>query len=320
MKRFMYITTLCFLSFQAQAQIGINTPNPHGSAALHINGGGNKGLLIPFMTAAERNNANNPATGLIVCDTMMLPPVFYVYEGNDKWSALSPLRTVDGNTLLLANGTSTITFGDNVAVNGTLSVTGNTALGSTTVSSLTANGTINAGSNTINAGTINATTSVNVGTTEITASKVKAAAFEGPGITPVGGIIMWSGTTVPTGWALCDGSGETPDLRGRFIVGAGQNSSPDLRETENPTYQIDDKGGINKYALEPNEMPRHNHSTTFRTKTSSGNQDQSNLGYEQGGGDTTIPSSYAGGNTSGQTVPHENRPPYYVLAFIMRVQ
>ena len=49
---------------------------------------------------------------------------------------------------------------------------------------------------------------------------------------PKGGIIMWSGTiaTIPTGWALCDGSGTwggtnpIPDLRERFIVGAGGNN------------------------------------------------------------------------------------------------
>ena len=40
---------------------------------------------------------------------------------------------------------------------------------------------------------------------------------------PVGGIIMWSGTiaAIPTGWALCNGSNGTPDLRDRFVIGAG---------------------------------------------------------------------------------------------------
>src|SRR5262249_23951377 len=36
---------------------------------------------------------------------------------------------------------------------------------------------------------------------------------------PTGSIIMWSGTSAPTGWALCDGGGGRPDLRGKFIVG-----------------------------------------------------------------------------------------------------
>lgn len=50
---------------------------------------------------------------------------------------------------------------------------------------------------------------------------------------PVGGIIMWAGAIadIPEGWALCDGTDETPDLRDRFIVGAGSS------------YSIDDTGG-----------------------------------------------------------------------------
>ncbi|AFH14478.1 tail collar fiber protein [Vibrio phage VvAW1] len=38
---------------------------------------------------------------------------------------------------------------------------------------------------------------------------------------PKGGIIMWSGASVPAGWALCDGQNDTPDLRDKFIRGAG---------------------------------------------------------------------------------------------------
>ena len=40
---------------------------------------------------------------------------------------------------------------------------------------------------------------------------------------PSGGIIMWSGSiaSIPLGWLLCNGTGSTPDLRNRFILGAG---------------------------------------------------------------------------------------------------
>ena len=40
---------------------------------------------------------------------------------------------------------------------------------------------------------------------------------------PTGVITMWSGaiTSIPTGWYLCDGQNSTPDLRGKFIIGAG---------------------------------------------------------------------------------------------------
>jgi hypothetical protein len=40
---------------------------------------------------------------------------------------------------------------------------------------------------------------------------------------PAGGIIMWSGSigSIPSGYYICDGSNGTPDLRDRFVVGAG---------------------------------------------------------------------------------------------------
>ena len=52
------------------------------------------------------------------------------------------------------------------------------------------------------------------------------AALSGGGSdVPNGAIIMWSGTvaTIPDGFSLCDGSNGTPDLRNRFVIGAGSN-------------------------------------------------------------------------------------------------
>jgi|TARA_R110002126_G_scaffold188974_1_gene337303 hypothetical protein len=42
---------------------------------------------------------------------------------------------------------------------------------------------------------------------------------------PAGGIIMWSGSigSIPSGYYLCDGTNGTPDLRDRFVVGAGSS-------------------------------------------------------------------------------------------------
>lgn len=47
------------------------------------------------------------------------------------------------------------------------------------------------------------------------------------GMIPKGGIIMWYGNiaSIPTGWALCNGSNGTPDLRNRFVVAADADSA-----------------------------------------------------------------------------------------------
>ena len=93
-------------------------------------------------------------------------------------------------------------------------------------------------------------------------------------------IIMWNGSisAIPRGWALCDGTTknniQTPDLRGRFIVGATtsrQYSSNIVNPTTNSTinyvdsnytkihYNTHDKGGLDFPALKEDQMPKHNH-------------------------------------------------------------
>lgn len=48
-------------------------------------------------------------------------------------------------------------------------------------------------------------------------------------------IVLWAGAIedIPAGWGLCDGTGDRPDLRDRFIIGAGN------------TYAVDQTAGTN---------------------------------------------------------------------------
>lgn len=138
----------------------------------------------------------------------------------------------------------------------------------------------------------------------------------GYGTIPVGGIIMWSGTNVPSGWALCNGQTNsgivTPNLSGRFVLGSGSGAGLTSRT-------IGQKGGEEKHALTVGEMPSHSHTTTF-----------AHNGYPDGSGDRTdnyyIMDSSRGSTRSystssaGSGAAHENMPPFYVLAYIMRVQ
>lgn len=69
---------------------------------------------------------------------------------------------------------------------------------------------------------------------------------------PSGGIIMWSGSAgaIPSGWVLCDGNNSTPDLRGKFVIGAGGS------------YSVGNTGGNASIALTSDQIPSHTHSAT----------------------------------------------------------
>lgn len=75
-------------------------------------------------------------------------------------------------------------------------------------------------------------------------ASVAYAMAAGTGGIPSGGIIMWSGTEddIPDGWVLCDGKNYTPDLRDKFIVGAGDQS-------EGAKYAPENEGGQDKISL-----------------------------------------------------------------------
>ena len=183
---------------------------------------------------------------------------------------------------------------------------------------------------------------------------------------PTGFIGMWSGSiaTVPAGWGLCDGNSGRPDLRDRFIVGAGS------------TYTIGATGGANTVTLVEANLPSHAHSFsgtgtssavdlshnhTFSGTTGGGGShvhsrlssgsapDGNNTGLwtvvrGSGGTSTTntnaigdhvhgysgTTSTFSGNHshtitvsgvvgTTGSGTGHENRPPYYALAFIIKL-
>ena len=176
-------------------------------------------------------------------------------------------------------------------------------------------------------------------------------------------ILLWSGSisNIPTGWQLCNGTNGTPDLRDRFVIGAGSS------------YSVGATGGSTTVSLATPQLPPHTHTVTISSVSPAGSHRHgtsfaSSTGswshthslspstiatYADGSpnnyyttpatgqfGDTratqpagshnhTGSTSSSGGHVHGVSTvsvgpigagdPHENRPPYYALAFIMEV-
>ena len=125
---------------------------------------------------------------------------------------------------------------------------------------------------------------------------------------PTGIISLWYGSiaSIPSGWSLCDGSGSTPDLRDKFIVGAGTGGS----------YAVDANaamGNTGAHTLTTSEMPAHTHSYLQRGFTKadpgSGSQDFS----DEGGSLNTGSAGSGGSHTHTGSLP-----PYYALCYIMK--
>jgi microcystin-dependent protein len=143
---------------------------------------------------------------------------------------------------------------------------------------------------------------------------------------PKGMIMIWKGSVnnVPQGWALCDGTKDTPDLRGRFVLGANPTDWPVAKDSSLSVNQLEQKGGKEEHSLTIEEMPKHSHSyihQTMRVNAGSegfagNNDDVLHLPNTQ----TGLKGGPAGSpEVEGLGKPHNNMPPYYVLAYIMKM-
>jgi microcystin-dependent protein len=171
---------------------------------------------------------------------------------------------------------------------------------------------------------------------------------------PLGVIKMWAGTTIPTGYHLCDGSAlliseypllsqalgtafntandmngspyttssgyfRLPDLRGRFVVGASFAGYD---------YNIlGGSGGSKEVTLTENQIPAHRHyaacSDDVNRQEHASLRAQYDLKYvdtfSSFGDENAGPGGILQTSATGGGQPHENRPPYYVLAYIIKL-
>ncbi len=153
----------------------------------------------------------------------------------------------------------------------------------------------------------------------------KLGSMEGSSI-PRGLIAMWNGTQVPNGWALCNGQIvddlQTPDLSGKFVVGW---------QSGNEDYNlIGNTGGQEKVTLTTQEIPSHVHNFAdayfieAHSDLVGANGTQWIGNNLSGSNKTDRDNSYVclwdhDTRATGGGQPHENRPPYYVLAYIIKL-
>lgn len=126
-------------------------------------------------------------------------------------------------------------------------------------------------------------------------------------VIPPGAIILYSGSTIPDGWALCDGNNGTPDLTDRFVIGAGKS------------YQVNDTGGEAEHTLTIDELPEHSFTLPGDPIINSTANGTVTLGV---GGYFTTTKKFKTLNTTdtiGSGVAHNNMPPYYALCYIMKI-
>jgi microcystin-dependent protein len=164
-------------------------------------------------------------------------------------------------------------------------------------------------------------------------------------VLPKGTIVMFHGTDIPNGWALCDGRNNTPNLIERFIRAGtldNLNKTGGSPEVQTKPAKTNITVGVQGHILSTDEMPAHTHGSSAIIGNSYDVESSRHPG--DGGGTfigmgkeedlhysyfTKFPLDNTGGNNAhthstnitdnGHYHSLENiTPPYYVLAFIMK--
>ena len=138
-------------------------------------------------------------------------------------------------------------------------------------------------------------------------------------------VIAWANSEgIPEGWAVCDGKNGTPDLRGRFVLGAGEGENLTKRK-------LNETSGAETHTLTVDEMPSHGHDI-YRSNWMLGDFAANYRFYAIKTSDNAIAhggtASYHKADDIGQVhyikhtgggQPHNNMPPFYVLIYIMKL-
>lgn len=357
----LFALGLCSVSF---GQVGIGNPNPDSTSVLDLTNPNNRGLVLP----PAPSTAAFSTTSTLGMTYFTNGNIFY--KRSDGYNALTPWRyKFDGNISEdvyynlggnIGIGSSSLTTSPEAPLhietdNGIdLSTNGSLLIGISSAANLAMNSgeiqTRSVGSSAplkINEDGGDVTFGSAPSPVDVAAAGKMQELHQPTGsyfdLVPAGSILMWYGTPadVPTGWAICDGgtyqrsdnSGTitTPDLSGRFIVGAGTNGTS--------TYTAHDAGGQDSVALATPELPAHSHYLSLSTSTTGshrhgmggsfyqhdGDGSGGDHGFQTSGNDLTSSAGNHNHSVSGNTQntgsgdAHENRPAYHALVYILKL-
>lgn len=153
-------------------------------------------------------------------------------------------------------------------------------------------------------------------------SQLATTAFVFQNSVPIGAILMWSGliSAIPSGYALCDGTVGTPNLKDRFVIGAGgvysvgsTGGSADAGVVSH-THTITDAGHVHQEQV--NGADWDDGAGSNGSYVSGSSQPRS---VKQSGVNTVSATTNITVDTTGESGLGKNLPPYYALAFIQRV-
>jgi len=285
--------------------------------------------------ADEARNAVLVVTGANNSVRDLIPPLvekIYTIVNNTTGGYAIRVIGSSGTGVNIPNGTACLVYSDgtnfysglsgtagNFSVNGALSVTSTANLGGAlTGTTATFSGAISSVSPNFTGTPTAITAAPGTNTTQIATT-----AFVLANGVPSGSIIMWSGSiaSIPSGWLLCNGSSGTPDLRDRFVVGAGSTYAVNATGGTADAIVVSHTHAANSAVADPG----HSHTAPIFFQDSSTPRNQFRASFAAVSEGTATTNTNTTGitvattiTTAGSSGINQNLPPYYALAYIMK--
>lgn len=271
----------------------------------------------------EARNQVIVATGTNAAQRDIIAPLVektYTIKNSTTGGFAVRIIGASGTGVIVPNGTTASVYCDgtnfyalntgttgNYTVTGNLSVTGTTSLtGALNASTATFSGAISSVSPAFT-GTPTAPTAV-AGTNT---TQIATTAFVLANGVPSGAILMWSGSiaSIPSGWLLCNGSSGTPDLRDRFVVGAGSTYAVAATGGSKDAIVVAHTHSLSASGTTSTESNGHTHTFSGTTSAMSANANHSHGVADPGHSHSlpnvfyqSFPNAFTGGGGAGQTI------------------